>query len=60
LYVTQIPGGQVTGVRIGNCPADDAVRRSIEAAVLRASPLPMPANQALFERNLRFVFKPEE
>jgi colicin import membrane protein len=47
-------------VRIGSCPADDAVRRSIEAAVLRASPLPMPANQALFERNLRFVFKPEE
>ncbi|MBL8198750.1 MAG: cell envelope integrity protein TolA [Chromatiales bacterium] len=60
LHVTQIPGGQVTGVRIGNCPADEAVRRSIEAAVLRASPLPMPANQALFERNLRFVFKPEE
>jgi colicin import membrane protein len=60
LHVTQIPGGQVTGVRIGSCPADDAVRRSIEAAVLRASPLPMPANQALFERNLRFVFKPEE
>jgi colicin import membrane protein len=60
LYVTQIPGGQVTGVRIGDCPADDAVRRSIEAAVLRASPLPMPASQALFERNLRFVFRPEE
>ena len=60
LYVTQIPGGQVTGVRIGNCSADDAVRRSIEAAVLRASPLPMPGNQALFERNLRFVFRPEE
>ncbi len=60
LSVTQIPGGQVTGVRIGNCPADEAVRRSIEAAVLRASPLPMPANQALFDRNLRFVFKPQE
>lgn len=60
LYVTQIPGGQVTGVRIGDCPADDAVRRSIEAAVLRASPLPMPSSQALFERNLRFVFRPEE
>jgi len=60
LYVTQIPGGQVTGVRVGDCPADDAVRRSIEAAVLRASPLPMPSSQALFERNLRFVFRPEE
>lgn len=60
LQVTQIPGGQVTGVRIGNCPADEAIRRSIEAAVMRASPLPMPANQALFDRNLRFVFKPQE
>lgn len=58
--VTQIPGGQVTGVQIGACNGDEAVRRSIEAAVLRASPLPMPDDPALFERNLRFTFKPEQ
>lgn len=58
--VTQIPGGQVTGVSTASCNADDAVRRSIEAAVLRASPLPMPDDAALFERNLRFTFKPEQ
>ncbi len=60
ILVTQIPGGQVTGVRMGTCNADDAVRRSIEAAVLRASPLPLPDEAALFERNLRFTFKPEQ
>ncbi len=60
ILVTQIPGGQVAGVRMGNCNADDAVRRSIEAAVLRASPLPLPDEAALFERNLRFIFKPEQ
>jgi colicin import membrane protein len=60
VLVTQIPGGQVTAVRMGNCNADDAVRRSIEAAVLRASPLPLPDEAALFERNLRFTFKPEQ
>lgn len=60
VMVTQIPGGQVTGVQIGSCNGDEAVRRSIEAAVLRASPLPMPDDAALFERNLRFTFKPEQ
>jgi len=60
VLVTQIPGGQVTAVQVGRCNADDAVRRSIEAAVLRASPLPPPADATLFERNLRFSFKPEQ
>lgn len=59
LYVTQIPGGEVVGVRFGRCNGDDVVRRSIEAAVFKASPLPKPSNPALFERNLVFEFKPE-
>ena len=58
--VTQIPGGEVTAVQIGRCNADEAVRRSIEAAVLKASPLPLPDDATLFERNLRFTFKPEQ
>lgn len=58
--VTQIPGGEVVAVQIGRCNADDAVRRSIEAAVMKASPLPLPDDPALFERNLRFTFKPEQ
>ncbi len=60
VQVTQIPGGTVTGVRLGRCNGDEAVRRSIETAVLRASPLPLPDDPALFERNLLFTFKPEQ
>lgn len=60
VLVNQLPGGTVGDVRIGTCNGDEAVRRSIEAAVRRADPLPLPANPALFERNLRFTFKPEE
>jgi colicin import membrane protein len=60
VIVNQLPGGQVGDVRLGRCNGDDAVRRSIEAAVRRSDPLPLPADPALFERNLRFTFKPEE
>jgi colicin import membrane protein len=58
--VTQIPGGVVTGVHIGSCNGDAAVRESIEAAVYRASPLPTPSNPDLFDRNLKFNFHPDE
>ena len=59
LYVTQVPGGEVTRVTIGACNGDQAVRESIEAAVYRASPLPPPPDPTLFDRNLRINFKPD-
>ena len=58
--VTQVPGGAVTGVQVGRCNGDEAVRQSIEAAVYRASPLPLPPDPALFERNLVITFRPED
>jgi len=58
VYVSQIPGGEVTNVRLGTCNGDQAVRESIESAVYRASPLPPPPDPALFERNLEIRFKP--
>ena len=60
VQVRQVPGGQVTGVTITSCNGDAAVQRSIEAAVYRASPLPEPENPALFDRNLRITFEPEQ
>jgi colicin import membrane protein len=57
--VTQVPGGVVTGVQVGRCNGDDTVRQSIEDAVYRASPLPQPADPALFDRNLTITFRPE-
>lgn len=60
VIVNQVPGGEVTGVRIGACNGDDVVRQSIEAAVYRASPLPQPPDPALFERTIEVRFKPNE
>src|SRR5262249_52584628 len=58
VYVTQVPGGEVTNVRVGTCNGDQAGGESIESAVYRASPLPPPPDPALFERNLEIRFKP--
>lgn len=58
--VTQVPGGSVVAVQVGKCNGDAAVRESIEAAVYRASPLPMPSNPDLFDRNLVVNFAPHD
>ncbi len=58
--VRQLPGGQVGDVDIGRCNGDAAVRRAIVAAVYKAAPLPSPDNPAVFQRNLRITFKPEQ
>lgn len=61
VLVSQVPGGEVTSVRVESCnPNDAAVRESVEAAVLRASPLPTPPSGVPFERNLRLIFAPEQ
>lgn len=60
VHVAQAPGGTVLSVRIGECNGDTAVKQSIEAAVMRASPLPPPPDARLFERNLELVFKPQD
>lgn len=58
--VRQLPGGEVVDVTIVSCNGDAAVLRSIEAAVYKASPLPAPDNPSIFQRNLQFIFKPEQ
>ena len=57
--VAQAITGDVLDVHVAACNGDDAVRRSIEAAVRLASPLPKPPNPNLFERNLNVRFRPE-
>jgi colicin import membrane protein len=59
LEVTQVPGGTVTKVSIGECNGDQAVRESIEAAVYRASPLPPPPDPSMFDPVLHINFKPD-
>jgi len=50
--VRQVPGGEVIGVTILTCNGDDAVKRSVEAAIYRSSPLPEPSDPNLFDRNI--------
>ena len=60
IQVTQIPGGQVVAVKVVRCNGDDAVIRSVEAAVYQASPLPDPPDASLFERRLQLIFRPQD
>ena len=59
--VRQVPGGEVTDVKVNSCSVDDAaLRASVADAVFRASPLPLPPDPALFERSLELTFAPKE
>jgi colicin import membrane protein len=60
VQITQVPGGVITGVHVGDCNGDDAVRQSIEDAAYRASPLPPPPDAALFDRDVVVTFTPHD
>ncbi|GAB3349045.1 cell envelope integrity protein TolA [Lysobacter tyrosinilyticus] len=61
LNIRQLPGGQVMGVEVTEpCAYDEQGRRSIEAAVLKAQPLPYAGFEAVFNRNLNLNFRAEE
>ena len=57
--VQQLPGGQITSVKViescGNRSLDD----SVEKAVRKSDPLPVVPDPSIFDRELRFYFKPE-
>ena len=57
--VRQIAGGEIVGVTIVSCNGDEAVRRSVEAAIYKSSPLPSPPNQDLFRPLLELTLTPE-
>lgn len=59
MTITQLPGGEVMSVEIsGSCPYDEAGKRSVEAAVLKAQPLPYAGFESVFQRRLNFTFRP--
>lgn len=58
LRIIQIPGGEVISAQvIAPCNGDDLARRSIEAAVLRAQPLPYSGYESVFQRDITFNFR---
>jgi colicin import membrane protein len=58
--VQQVPGGVVVSARVMECNGDDIVRRSVENAVHKASPLPQPSNPLLFLRTFQITFTIED
>lgn len=58
VHVTQIPGGEVVRVEVRTSSGNIAFDRSVEEAVLRASPLPVPKDPALFNRHIVITFEP--
>lgn len=54
--IRQLPNGEVVSVQVQRCNGDDVVVRSIEVAVRKASPLPLPSNPILFLRDFQFRF----
>ena len=61
LVIRQIAGGEVIDVQVAaSCPYDEAGKRSIEAAVLKAQPLPYAGFEKVFSRTLTLKFKAED
>ncbi|MAK92485.1 MAG: protein TolA [Oleibacter sp.] len=60
--IVLVPTGQVMDVKVVKSSGNAALDRSVEQAVLKASPLPVPKDPRVFEQNFRtitFNFTPE-
>ncbi len=55
-----VPSGEVVQVSIGRCNGDAAVKRAIESAIAKSSPLPLPENPRVFKRDLKILLKPTQ
>jgi colicin import membrane protein len=61
IVIRQIPGGEVVSAEVDpSCPYDDLGRRSVEAAVLKAQPLPYAGFEAVFQRTLVLNFEAQD
>lgn len=61
ITIRQLPGGEVIDAKVsGSCPYDELGRRSVEAAVLKAQPLPYAGFEAVFQRTLYLNFEAQD
>lgn len=61
IVIRQIPGGEVIDAQVDpSCPYDEQGRRSVEAAVLKAQPLPYRGFESVFNRSLTINFRAED
>lgn len=58
IHIRQLPGGEVMSAEVSSpCAYDEQGRRSIEAAVLKAQPLPYAGFEPVFSRDLTINFE---
>lgn len=61
IVIRQLPGGTVVDAKVDpSCPYDEAGRSSVEAAVLKAQPLPYAGFESVFQRTLTLNFEAQE
>lgn len=61
ITIRQLPGGEVLDAEVDpSCPYDEMGRRSVEAAVMRAQPLPYRGFESVFQRTLNFNFEAQD
>lgn len=58
--VRQAPGGEVLEAKVVRSSGDAIYDRSVENAVYKASPLPTPPNPEVFDRDIEFIFRPQD
>jgi colicin import membrane protein len=56
--VTQLPSGEILGVKLRKSSGHAALDAAIERAILKSSPLPKPDKAELFNRSLELKFRP--
>ena len=61
IVIRQIPGGEVVEAKVDpSCPYDELGRRSVEAAVLKAQPLPYVGFESVFQRTITLNFQAQD
>lgn len=62
VHVRLTPGGEVLSANVVRSSGNAIFDRSVENAVYKAAPLPLPGDPALFDnfREIRFVFDPDK
>ncbi|MBI3188964.1 MAG: cell envelope integrity protein TolA [Gammaproteobacteria bacterium] len=57
--VQQNAMGDILSVQMVNCNGSEAFRSSVEQAVNKSSPLPVPRDPDVFDKTIRFTFNPK-
>jgi colicin import membrane protein len=58
--VVQLPTGEVISVKLLKASGNPAYDTAVERAILKSSPLPLPASRELFSRVLKLTFRPRD